>query len=157
MLVYDREKAVGYAEKWAFLRNPQYYNFDAIGGDCTNFVSQCLLAGGAKMNYSRQKGWYYQSANDKSPSWTGVEFLYEFLKNNSSVGPYAREVSKQEIQVGDIIQLSFDGVHFSHTVLVVGRTEEIRIASHTYDSYDKNIEEYSYQKLRFLHIEGVQA
>ena len=38
---YDRGKAVAYAHKWAFGRNPAYYNFDKIGGDCTNFTSQC--------------------------------------------------------------------------------------------------------------------
>lgn len=42
---YNREKAVEYARRWAYDRNPQYYNFDPIGGDCTNFVSQCLFAG----------------------------------------------------------------------------------------------------------------
>ena len=35
---YDRQKAIQYAEKWAFSRNPKYYNFDAVGGDCTNFI-----------------------------------------------------------------------------------------------------------------------
>lgn len=33
---YDRDKAVAYAHQWAFKRNPNYYNFDSIGGDCTN-------------------------------------------------------------------------------------------------------------------------
>ena len=36
------EKELDYAQKWALSRNPAYYNFDDIGGDCTNFVSQCL-------------------------------------------------------------------------------------------------------------------
>ena len=40
-----------YANKWAFSRNPKYYNFDNIGGDCTSFVSQCILAGSNVMNY----------------------------------------------------------------------------------------------------------
>lgn len=37
---YDRTAVVEYARKWAFSRNPQYYNFDAVGGDCTSFASQ---------------------------------------------------------------------------------------------------------------------
>ena len=40
---YEREKAVQYAKKWAYGRNPEYFNFDPIGGDCTNFISQCIL------------------------------------------------------------------------------------------------------------------
>ena len=35
---------IAYARKWAFSRNPAYYDFDDIGGDCTNFISQCLQA-----------------------------------------------------------------------------------------------------------------
>ena len=38
---------IEYARRWAFSTNPAYYNFENIGGDCTNFVSQCLYAGGA--------------------------------------------------------------------------------------------------------------
>ena len=42
---YNREKAVAYAHSWAYGRNPAYYNFDKIDGDCTNFVSQCIFSG----------------------------------------------------------------------------------------------------------------
>ena len=77
-MAYNRLKATEYALKWALSRNPQYYNYDELGGDCTNFISQCLYAGTGEMNY-RGYGWYYINANQKSPSWTGVRFLYEFL------------------------------------------------------------------------------
>lgn len=42
---YEREKVLKYAKRWAYDRNPQFYNFDNVGGDCTSFVSQCILAG----------------------------------------------------------------------------------------------------------------
>lgn len=45
ILEYDRQAAFEYAKKWAFRRNPRYYNFEKIGGDCTNFASQCIYAG----------------------------------------------------------------------------------------------------------------
>ena len=67
---YDREKAVLYAQKWALGANPNFYHFGGIGGDCTNFVSQCLLAGEAVMNYS-PLGWFYKSLFDRSASWSG--------------------------------------------------------------------------------------
>ena len=44
---FSRERAQAYAHRWAFGRNPEYLAFDRLGGDCTSFVSQCLLAGGA--------------------------------------------------------------------------------------------------------------
>ena len=69
---YDRQAAVEYAHRWAYHRNPDFYNFDELGGDCTNFASQCLYAGAGVMNYTPTFGWYYISADDRSPSWTGV-------------------------------------------------------------------------------------
>ena len=45
---YSDSKAVAYARKWAHSYNP-LYNSHAIKGDCTNFVSQCVIAGGKSM------------------------------------------------------------------------------------------------------------
>lgn len=109
---YNRQKAIEYAKKWAYGRNSNYYNFDSVGGDCTSFVSQCIYAGAKVMNYDKIKGWYYSSGNNKSPSWSGVEYLYKFLVNNKGVGPYGKEVGEESIQIGDIAQLSFDGSIF---------------------------------------------
>ena len=44
---YDRRAAVAYAHQWAYGRNPDFYDYEEIGGDCTNFASQCLYAGRA--------------------------------------------------------------------------------------------------------------
>ena len=76
---YRRLNAVLYAHRWAYGRDPQFYNYEAIGGDCTNFASQCIYAGTGVMNETPLYGWYYINANNKSPSWTGVEYLYDFL------------------------------------------------------------------------------
>ena len=79
---YDRRKAVSYARKWAFSKNPDYYYFDEIGGDCTNFVSQCLYAGSGIMNYTPTYGWYYVNINERSPSWTGTKYPFRIWKGN---------------------------------------------------------------------------
>ncbi|MDE5830854.1 MAG: amidase domain-containing protein [Clostridia bacterium] len=152
---YNRQKAVEYANKWAYKRNPKYYDFDLIGGDCTNFVSQCIYAGSEVMNYEKTYGWYYNSTNDKSPSWTGVRFLYDFLINNKGVGPIG-ELS-DEVQIGDVVQLSFDAIQFTHSLIIVGiEKEKILIASHSFDSYGRDIDSYMYKKIRFIHIKGVR-
>ena len=46
------------------------------------------------MNYTPIFGWYYRSSSDRTASWTGVEYLYNFLIGNRSVGPYAVEVEE---------------------------------------------------------------
>lgn len=45
---YNRDSAVSYAHRWASSPNPNYSNYisEDAGGDCTNFVSQCVKAGG---------------------------------------------------------------------------------------------------------------
>lgn len=51
---YEREKVLKNAKRWAYDRNPQFYNFDNVGGDCTSFVSQCILVGSNVMNYDKK-------------------------------------------------------------------------------------------------------
>ena len=157
---YDRISAVMYAKKWALSRNPKYYNFDHVGGDCTSFVSQCLYAGSKVMNYTPITGWYYRSGFDKSPSWSGVEFLYNFLVNNKEIGPRGSLVSQNEVQLGDIAQLSFNGINFEHSLFIIdinniNDINKVYIATHTYDALHKSIGEYQFSKIRFIHIKKV--
>lgn len=155
---YNRKAVMQYAKKWAYARNPKYYNFDLVGGDCTSFASQCIYEGSRIMNYKKYNGWYYINGNNKAASWSGVEFLYNFLINNNSVGPYGEEVDSSKIEKGDIVQLSFDGIKFSHTLVVVNikNQSEILIASHTDDSYSRNLSTYNFEKSRFIKINGVR-
>ncbi len=151
---YDRAAAVEYARAWALTRNPKYYDFQEIGGDCTNFASQCIFAGAGVMNYTPVTGWYYVNANDRTASWTGVEYLYDFLINNEGPGPWATEVSEEEARPGDIVQLG--GVSgFYHSPVIVA-VRPILVCAHTYDALDRPLSSYVYSKARFLRIEGAR-
>ena len=153
--MYNREAVYEYAKKWAYGRNPKYYNFDPVGGDCTNFVSQCIYAGCKQMNYNRNNGWYYINGNNKSPSWTGVEFLYNFLTTNNNLGPKGEKMTIDKLEIGDVVQLSFNGQMFSHSLIVVENgtnTNNTLIAAHTYDIFGKSVSEYGYEKYRCIHI-----
>lgn len=159
-VAYNRQRAVEYAHKWAYERNPKYYNFDNIGGDCTNFISQAIFAGSKVMNYENP-GWFYSSLNSRSPSWTGVEFLHDFLVNNKGLGPYAHEIDASNINLGDIIQLKFDEPSFGHSLIVVSAgspasIDNIKIASHAFNSDNRLLTTYNWSDIRFLHIQGVR-
>ncbi len=158
MAFYDRNAAVMYAEKWALKRNPRYYDFDGLGGDCTNFISQCIYAGAGVMNFGA-KGWYYINLNRRTPSWTGVGFLYEFLTTNKGAGPYASTVSAvKDIKTGDVIQLKRNG-RWTHSLFVTKISAEpsvIFVSTHTYDSLNKPLYLYWYDDIRFIHIKGVR-
>ncbi|MDD4773738.1 MAG: amidase domain-containing protein [Eubacteriales bacterium] len=154
---YNRSRAVDYAQKWALSRNPAYLNFKGLGGDCTNFISQCVYAGSGQMNYTPTFGWYYISSGNRAPAWTGVAYFFNFMTSNKGVGPFAAEVQASDVQMGDIIQLGRgDGV-FYHTLIITGYTRWTPLVStHTDDSLDRGLDTYNYQRIRYLHILGVR-
>ena len=154
---YDRSAATAYARRWALRRNPAYYDFQMLGGDCTNFASQCIYAGSGVMNVTPETGWYYFSLSERAPAWTGVEFLSAFLLSNRGAGPFAAEVEQRNVLPGDIVQLAgWDGDWY-HTLVVVSVQPQILVAAHTYDVLDQPLSEYHYDSARFLHILGVRA
>jgi hypothetical protein len=161
VLEYRREDAHAYALKWALSPNPQFYDYTSLGGDCTNFASQVLWAGGSLMNYDPRSGWYYIDPNRKSPSWTGVNFLYDFLVNNRGRGPFATLVQPGEALVGDLIQLSFrGGGKFDHTLVITGlkppfNPEHIYVTNHTPNVANAKLTRYyPWREIRFIHILG---
>lgn len=48
-LSYNAQAAVNYARKYWSHYNSKYANYASKGGDCSNFVSQCLIAGGQSL------------------------------------------------------------------------------------------------------------
>lgn len=73
---FNRAAAAAYAEKWALKgetdaearenRNREYDYFGGEGGDCTNFASQALKAGG--MRFMRANGYNSTNGNDTTHS-----------------------------------------------------------------------------------------
>jgi len=158
---YDREAAVRYAHAWAYGRNPRFYDYERLGGDCTNFASQCLYAGAQVMDYTPTFGWYYIDANKKAPAWTGVVYLYNYLtRGHAAVGPAARDAPLAALEPGDIVQLSFDGVHWAHSPVVVSVGEprgygSVLVAAHSEDADNRPLSDYAFALVRFLHVIGV--
>ena len=154
---YDRAAAVEYARRWAFDRNPRYLSLNGIGGDCTNFCSQCMYAGGCEMNFTPDYGWYYINPNDRAAAWTGVEYLYRFLTRHNGPGPRARQVEPLETQPGDIIQLGRQDGRWYHSMVVTQNDPKrgwngILIAAHSNDSLDRPLSTYEFAYARGLHI-----
>lgn len=160
---YDRNRAVEYARTWALSRNPLFYDFTGGGGNCTNFVSQCLLAGSLNANLSQPFGWYYESIDDRAPAWTGVREFYEylcglddFLPKSERKGPFGSEVAREKVEIGDVIQLGNSRGIFYHTLIITGfNNGEILISAQSNDALDRPLSTYNYASARFLHIDGV--
>ena len=159
---YDRQAAVAYAHRWAYLRNPDFYNFETLGGDCTNFASQCLYAGAGVMDYTPTFGWYYNSQYSRAPAWTGVPFFYNYLtRTRETPGPVGEEAGMADLQPGDFAQLRFVTGPFAHNPVIVAvgslpAPDNILVAAHSEDADYRPLSTYPIREVRFLHIVGVR-
>lgn len=154
---YDRYGVRQYAfDNW-WSRPGPYANYDNQGGDCTNFASQCVLAGGSPMDRDGQYVWYYDGPNypARSASWTGVPELWDYLTHNNWTGPNGVGAWVDGIEMGDLVQLDF-GVGWQHTPIIhdVGdRTfDNIRTATHSDDHYNMPVSHWAGAGVRFIHI-----
>ncbi len=115
---YDRRKAQRYAELWWSGYNPQYKRFEV---DCTNYVSQCLYAGGMPMAYHPRKdrGWWYRHGSH--PSWSyswAVAHAFRWYLEGSGRGIAIND--PRELLVGDVICYDWDGDgRWQHNTIVV--------------------------------------
>ena len=148
--MYIPSLAVAYAEKWAFSFNPHYYNFTNIGGDCTNFISQCLHFGNIPMNY-KEYGWFFVSLYNRAPAWTGVNEFWDFGTKNNGIGLKLSPCSKEDLRVGDIIQL-FNGERFYHNLLVTSLDDGIKVAAHDNSAFNVPLFHYYYKDLRCANV-----
>ncbi|HEY4600040.1 MAG TPA: amidase domain-containing protein [Cerasibacillus sp.] len=115
---YDRLKAVQYAERWWNSYHPNFRQFDV---DCTNYVSQCLYAGGALMWGSpvRNRGWWYRQDN-WSYSWAVAHSMRWYLSGASQGIKGIEKSSPEQLLPGDVICYDFQGDgRWDHTTIVV--------------------------------------
>ncbi|MDN4606085.1 amidase domain-containing protein [Sporosarcina highlanderae] len=136
--MYSREAAVRYADQWWNGRNPAYPSFDV---DCTNYISQCLRAGGAPMyGYpNRGKGWWLQGGT-WSFSWSVSHSLHWYVAG-SKKGLTAKKVSSPyELDLGDLIFYDFQGDgRYDHSTIVTAKdiNGAPLVNAHTYDAYHR--------------------
>ena len=158
---YARKDAVEYALEYALQKNPTYFDYTNQGGNCTNYISQCLYAGTKTMQIS-PNGWYYFSPSNTSISWANVEPFYNFLISNNGEGPYASKSPLEMAQIGDIIQLRFLGkTAFSHALIISKisslNPNGIYVCANTRDVKDVPLSFYRFDEFRLLHILGYRT
>lgn len=115
--VYNRRAAVQYAERWWNDYNPA---FRAFPNDCTNYVSQCLYAGGSPMHGSphREKGWWY-TGESWSYSWAVAHSMRWYLSSSLTGLTAVEKQDARELALGDVICYDFDGNgRWDHTTIV---------------------------------------
>lgn len=159
---YDRFRAFRYAELWWNGWNP---NFPRLRDDCTNFISQCLLAGKVPMKQksSRAEGWWVETgsapeAERWSYSWAVTEVFRQYLLRSLSVKTVRKP---EELKIGDVIVYDWDGTgHVHHATVVTDFDDhgDPLVNAHTNPSYHRH---YRYldsrawtprTRYQFLHV-----
>jgi len=136
MATFNRTAAVKYAKQYALTYNSDYISYPS---DCTNFVSQALLAGGWTMVKGSRKServWYYSSGLLSSPSytWGGADNFAGFLAysgRGSVIG------DPLQLDPGDVLQIADDSDHVWHTMIVTGKGSDLLLSYHTHDTLNK--------------------
>ncbi|MGL4521962.1 MAG: amidase domain-containing protein [Bacilli bacterium] len=118
--VASRETAVQYAEFYWDDCNSGYPYFE---NNCTNYISQCLFAGGFLMSGwgNKQTGWWC-NGKDTSLAWSTAHSLrWKMGKDKDKIS--AVEVKNAvELQYGDLIFYDFNGDgRFDHVTIVVAK------------------------------------
>lgn len=173
---YDRDAAINYAIYWHNKFNPNYPNFSS-SGDCANFVSQCLKAGGFQMN----EYWHCYPRNVEevnpiyaliinsikwsyTPAWSAAKEQYEYLKNSNIVTgetiisnpeDIAAAINDPEnpVKVGDVMYLQWEDEHPHHaTIISKIENDMICYAAHTKPRKEEKLSAFFKKKNRTAYI-----
>ncbi len=146
---YNREAAVGYARRYAENRNTAYHDWShrELGGDCTNFLSQVMYAGGWKyaepvletpLSRRSSEYWYHRTDDPSTSAWSWV--------NANTWASFAKKAGRVEkvkylsdVGLGDIVQMG-DTVERTkfHSMIVTGFDSQGPLLSyHTGNTLDR--------------------
>lgn len=165
---YDRQAVAAYADQYAHKRNEEWYNFTDEGGNCQNYASQAMLAGGIRMDYEGDWQWkcymedsfYDPGLNEdevpygRSRSWVGVGYFYSYALNNRGTG-LAADVNANlyYAQPGDLILVGNNSL--AHTTIVSKVVDgHILVDSNSIDMTDYPVEAYTYTTIMLIKILG---
>ena len=158
---YDRAAAEQYMRQYDHQRNDRWHAYDDVGGNCMNFGSQVLLAGGIPMDEEGGSKWFWRSQNDLDLSWINVGRFYSYARENRGYGLAAdTEANYYTGEVGDILILGPDGGH-NHTTVIsgivrneAGETVDYLLCSNTTNYTDFPAGAYYYTSHRLVKIYG---
>ncbi|WP_073949301.1 amidase domain-containing protein [Streptomyces kebangsaanensis] len=137
---YNYTAMAKYAEKYWKKYNPDYRKFNDVGGDCTNFISQALRAGGWKNDtgwYKSYKNWWYNSSN-QTTSWINVNYWASFALHSNRA--YNLD-NVYKLGIGDILQMDFNGNRSKdHSMITTYRSNGVPyLTYHSTNTYRKSV------------------
>ncbi len=152
---FDRSEMLRYAEEFSLVRNGEWPDYTLYGGNCQNFVSQILVAGGASMNDAGEYPWYYHSKGERGRAWSSVNSMRSLLDSQAEQVLSAIELeSRYDLENGDLVYVDWDrDGETDHVLLVTHSGDKPRVAGNTEDAYNKRLTDYPGEKF-YYHLEG---
>lgn len=149
---YDRQAAAAYADRYVDERNDAWPDYAGSGGNCQNFASQVLLAGGIPMDIYGDAVWKWYSdevsnspgAQGRSSSWTGVNQFVEYAEANTGYGLVAEtEAPYFSGEPGDLLHMGIDG-DWGHTMVIASAVTngQGEVVDYLVDSNTGNLRNY---------------
>ena len=139
---YNVSNAIAYADRYCINYNNSYNSYKGRGGDCANFVSQCLYAGGFKQNTV----WYKHSV-----AWINVMKQIAHFKQ---YGSFLNATNSNLIK-GNPIYFDWNGDStYDHATICVGRNNSgiAILDSHTRDLYHATWTNWSFKKAATIQL-----
>jgi hypothetical protein len=139
---YNYKAMASYTEQYWTNYNPAYRKYNSLGGDCTNYLSQGLLAGGWKqistVTPEEYDTWYYAS-NGTADAWIGVNEWSWFTQTAKRTTALA---NVYQMDIGDVLQVDFnkDGVK-DHSMMTSYRSSSgvPYLTYHDADTYRRSV------------------
>ena len=164
----DRDACLDYAMNH-IKKNRTVPDYSNWGGNCQNFSSNVLLAGGIPMDTKGPAMWkHYSSTLDNSSAKKGrtasfviVGSFYNYAKLNTGYGLAARtDVNPYFGEAGDVLQVGNNGF-FSHTMVVVGNVKndkgeivDLLLNGNTIDTINFPLSAYGCVERRLIKVYG---
>lgn len=137
---YDYGAMAAYAETYWDNYNGGYRTFSDVGGDCTNFVSQVMRAGGwsdASGFYRDAHYWWYNFLN-QTWSWINVNYWYDFAAVYS--GRTYLLGSPDYLGLADVLQADFtSNGSKDHSMVVSYSGGQPYLTYHTTDTFRRSL------------------
>ncbi|MGG2460955.1 amidase domain-containing protein [Streptomyces sp. RGM 3693] len=140
---YDYNAMAAYATTYWSRYNPDYPDFNGIGdgGDCTNFVSQALKAGGWQHvpGYTTDFHKWFGNSEIQSDSFVGVNEFSWFALSSKRASSLA---NVYQMDIGDVLQLDFDrDGSKDHSMIVTNRSRQGMpyVTYHSTNTYNRSV------------------
>ncbi|MFD3514177.1 amidase domain-containing protein [Streptomyces sp. NPDC058657] len=138
---YNYTEMAKYAERYWKNYNPSYRRFNDVGGDCTNFISQALKAGGWAHDtglYTDYRNWWYNSLN-QTRSWVNVNYWASFALHSKRTYNLS---NVYQMGLGDILQMDFsNNGSKDHSMITTYRSSRgvPYLTYHSKETYRKSV------------------